>query len=58
MKTALKLLFILMSIIGYSQEFSMDLVKNMNPRNIGQFYNLHQPHFSFCAQEKEIVLQL
>ena len=35
MKTALKLLFILMSIIGYSQEFSMDLVKNMNPRNIG-----------------------
>jgi len=35
MKIALKLLFILMSIIGYSQEFSMDLVKNMNPRNIG-----------------------
>ena len=35
MKTALKLLFVLISIIGYSQEFSMDLVKNMTPRNIG-----------------------
>lgn len=35
MKTALKLLIILISIIGYSQEFSMDLVKNMTPRNIG-----------------------
>ncbi|MDC0570705.1 hypothetical protein OAO52_02260 [Flavobacteriaceae bacterium] len=35
MKTALKLLFVLISIIGYSQEFSMDLIKNMTPRNIG-----------------------
>lgn len=35
MKTALKLLFVLISIIGYSQEFSMNLVKNMTPRNIG-----------------------
>ena len=35
MKTALKLLFVLISIIGYSQEFSMDLVKNITPRNIG-----------------------
>ena len=35
MKTALKLLFVLISIIGYSQEFPMDLVKNMTPRNIG-----------------------
>ena len=35
MKTVLKLLFVLISIIGYSQEFSMDLVKNMTPRNIG-----------------------
>ena len=35
MKTALKLLFVLISIIGYSQEFSIALVKNMTPRNIG-----------------------
>ena len=35
MKTALKLLFVLISIIGYSQELSMDLIKNMTPRNIG-----------------------
>ena len=35
MKTALKLLFVLISIIGYSQELSMDLIKNMIPRNIG-----------------------
>lgn len=35
MKTLLRLLFVLVSIIGYSQEFSMDLVKNMTPRNIG-----------------------
>lgn len=35
MKTALRLLFVLISIFGYSQEFSMDLVKNMTPRNIG-----------------------
>lgn len=35
MKTSLRLLFVLISIFGYSQEFSMDLVKNMTPRNIG-----------------------
>jgi len=35
MRTVLKLLFVLTSMIGYSQEFSMDLVKNMTPRNIG-----------------------
>lgn len=35
MKTVFKLVFVLISILGYSQEFSMDLVKNMTPRNIG-----------------------
>lgn len=35
MKTTLRILFVLISIFGYSQEFSMDLVKNMTPRNIG-----------------------
>jgi len=35
MKTALRLLFVILSLFGYSQEFSMDLVKNMTPRSIG-----------------------
>lgn len=35
MKSFFKLLFISASILGYTQEFSMDLVKNMTPRNIG-----------------------
>ena len=35
MKPIIRFLFILISILGHSQEFSMDLVKNMIPRNIG-----------------------
>ena len=35
MKTVFRLVIVLMSILGYSQEFSMDLVKNMTLRNIG-----------------------
>ena len=35
MKFRFTLVFILLSLMGFSQEFSMDLVKNMTPRNIG-----------------------
>ena len=35
MKKSLSILFILASSLLFSQEFSMDLVKNMKPRNIG-----------------------
>ncbi len=35
MKKTLSILFLLISSILFSQEFSMDLVKNMKPRNIG-----------------------
>ncbi|MEJ6792166.1 MAG: hypothetical protein QNK89_05370 [Lacinutrix sp.] len=35
MKKLQLLLFLMLSISGFSQEFSMDLVKNMKPRNIG-----------------------
>jgi len=35
MKTVFRLVIVLISILGYSQEFSMDLVKNMTLRNIG-----------------------
>ncbi|WP_111659322.1 VPS10 domain-containing protein [Olleya aquimaris] len=35
MKKLSLLLFVFISISGFSQEFSMDLVKNMTPRNIG-----------------------
>ncbi len=35
MKKTLSILFLLSYILVYSQEFSMDLVKNMKPRNIG-----------------------
>ncbi|QCE42174.1 WD40/YVTN/BNR-like repeat-containing protein [Psychroserpens sp. NJDZ02] len=35
MKKLSLLLLLLFSFIGFSQEFSMDLVKNMKPRNIG-----------------------
>ena len=35
MKFRFTLVFILLSLLGFSQEFSMDLVKNMTPRNIG-----------------------
>ena len=35
MKKLLSLLFLLSTTILFSQEFSMDLVKNMKPRNIG-----------------------
>ena len=35
MKKLLSILFLLVTTISFSQEFSMDLVKNMKPRNIG-----------------------
>ena len=35
MKFRFTLVFILLSLMGFSQEFSMDLVKNMTTRNIG-----------------------
>ena len=35
MKKILSFLFLLLSSLVFSQEFSMDLVKNMTPRNIG-----------------------
>ncbi|MDG2073134.1 MAG: hypothetical protein P8J28_00895, partial [Polaribacter sp.] len=35
MKKLLSLLFLLTTTLMFSQEFSMDLVKNMKPRNIG-----------------------
>ncbi len=35
MKKSFILLFLLISISGFSQEFNLDLIKNMKPRNIG-----------------------
>lgn len=35
MKKVLPFVFIFLTLISYSQEFSMDLFKNMQPRNIG-----------------------
>jgi len=35
MKKLLTLLFLCTASLSFSQEFSMDMVKNMKPRNIG-----------------------